>query len=499
MKTNFSRCTLFFLLSILLLCGCQSPTMKGTPFYTGQYEGTSQAHTDRVNLWPLLYYRDPALSVLWPIFEVTDDHTAIRPLFSVYNKTEDKPIYNVLWPLTHFDTKNKNGHIFPVFWGKSQCAAGPGCSREYCVIFPLYWHLNDPFDGDGVNALFPLWVWNVDNEEKEKRLDVLWPLYAKKTAPDEQLWRLWPIYGTHSRPNKDYRSRFWASGLVYRTDDRDKAWTGLLLGAVSWKKQADQLIKTMVFPFYSWEKDDHFYTLLYGRDETITYFATPLIGRHHKTRWKKELIDCKGGWIWPLWGHKESEKRKSSYAMLGIWHHNKTDTRESHGLFPIYQKEQYQRRDWKNKSLTRKKQEFNALLLFNDTHRQWVNPKGKTVEQRDTTKLFPLWRTETEIDRKEKQATTDTTSWLLWLYDTRREAPHDENKPVYTRNRILWRLYHKETLGEDSSTDIFPAIAIDRKANGFRKYAFLWRLFRYEVDPKTDTTKLDLLFIPLKR
>ena len=32
------------------------------------------------HLWPLVYYRDPALSVLWPIGEKTDEHFAIRPL-----------------------------------------------------------------------------------------------------------------------------------------------------------------------------------------------------------------------------------------------------------------------------------------------------------------------------------------------------------------------------------------------------------------------------------
>ena len=499
MKTNFPRCTLFFLLSILL-CGCQSPTMKGTPFYTGEYEG-DQAQIDRVNLWPILYYRDPALSILWPIFEITDDHTAVRPLFSVYNKTEKKPVYNVLWPFIRFDTKNENNHIFPVFWGKNRCVTGRQCNREYCVIAPLYAHLNDPFAGHGKSILFPLWLWNVDKDENEKRLDVLWPIYAKKTSDTEQMWRLLPLYGNHSRRNGQHRFRFWAGGLAFQADNRDKdeTWTALMLGAISWKQKEGQLAHSMIFPFYAWGKDDYFYTLLYGRDQTKSWYATPLVGRYHKTRWKKELIDCKGGWVWPLWGHQESEKRISSYAMLGIWHHYKTDTRESRGLFPIYAKKQYQRADWKDKSLTRSKREFSALLLYNDQHRRLTNQQENAVKEYFSTRLFPLWQNKIEIDSKDKQVTADTTNWLLWLYETRRETPHDENKEVYTRRRVLWRLYHKETLGENSSTDIFPAIAIDRKADGFRKVAFLWRLFRYEKDPAADTTKLDLFFIPLKR
>lgn len=494
-KSGFNLRILLCGLPLLLLCGCQSPTMKGTPFYTGESKG-DQAHIDRVNLWPLLYYRDPALSVLWPILELTDDHTAVRPLFSVYNKEDPKPIYNVLWPIARFDTKKANHRVFPLFWGKNQCVSGNSCNREYCVAFPFYWHFNDPFDGDGTSALIPLWIWNVDDDGK--RLDLFWPFYADKTAPNERLWRLWPLYGTHSLWNGETLSRFWAGGLVYRTRNKDKTWTCLLLGTVSWKKQADQLIQSMVFPFYAWEKDDYFYTLLYGKDEKKSWYATPLVGRYHKTRWKSELIDCKGGWVWPLWGHKESEKQESSYLALGIWHHNKSETRETHGLFPLYFSKEYQRK-LRNSDLTRKKQEFSILLLFKDEGRQLVDPKDTVVEEHSSSRLFPLWRKATEIDRKDKHATIDTSSWLLWLYDTRRETPHDENKDVYTRRRVLWRLYHKETRGENSSTDIFPAIAIDRKENGFKKHSFLWRLYRYETDPETDTTKLDLLFIPLKR
>jgi hypothetical protein len=59
MNLNY-QWTLALLGFLLFLPGCQSPTMKGTPFYTGEYEGPQEGYTDRVNLWPALYYRDPA-------------------------------------------------------------------------------------------------------------------------------------------------------------------------------------------------------------------------------------------------------------------------------------------------------------------------------------------------------------------------------------------------------------------------------------------------------
>ena len=63
---------------VLLLSGCASPQTKGTPFYTGEYAVCRGPMEDRVNLWPVLYYRDPALSVLWPFIEKTEDHFAAR-------------------------------------------------------------------------------------------------------------------------------------------------------------------------------------------------------------------------------------------------------------------------------------------------------------------------------------------------------------------------------------------------------------------------------------
>ena len=87
---------------------------------------------------------------------------------------------------------------------------------------------------------------------------------------------------------------------------------------------------------------------------------------------------------------------------------------------------------------------------------------------------------------------------LLWfLYDYRHEsAPEDGHE--YTRRRVLWRLYHDETLDGDRSVDVFPGIGIDSRKDGYRKYSFLWRLFRYERDPAKGTS-LDILFIPFRR
>lgn len=131
----------------LLSSGCTTTEMKGTPFYTGESSKRRGAAEQRVNVWPVLYYRAPDLSVLWPVFELTEDHAAVRPLYSVYGLDETNHQYNVLWPLAQFDRRTDDSRIFPLFWGE-----------DYRVLFPLYWHEGQPWgDGGGSDTLFPLW------------------------------------------------------------------------------------------------------------------------------------------------------------------------------------------------------------------------------------------------------------------------------------------------------------------------------------------------------
>ena len=123
----------------------------------------------------------------------------------------------------------------------------------------------------------------------------------------------------------------------------------------------------------------------------------------------------------------------------------------------------------------------------------------------DSSWFFPLWWHETmrgvmfdlPSGTKSLDARIETFSALLFLYDWRQESVPEEGHD-YVRRRVLWRLYHYEKLNGDESTDIFPAITYDRRKDGYSKFSFLWRLFRYESDPKKGTS-LDILFLPLMR
>ena len=186
-----------------LLCGgCASQSMKGTPFYTGEYEVRRGPVEERVNIWPLLYYREPALSVLWPIGEKTEDHLAVRPFYSVYGLHSGKKVHNVLWPLGRFDSNTGDNRFFPVFWGD-----------DYLNVFPLYWHKGDPFgDAGGRNAMFPLWSIN----RADGKYDAYFggPLLHFKKWGTQQGWHVLPFYGDY-RENGD-RYSFAAWPLAHR-------------------------------------------------------------------------------------------------------------------------------------------------------------------------------------------------------------------------------------------------------------------------------------------
>ena len=175
-------------LAAVLLSGCSSPGLKGTPYYSTEPDRDERSVKDRVPLWPIVYYRSPTLSVCLSLFEKSDEFMALRPLASVYglNMPRDQRVYSLLWPLGQFNRAEKENRFFPVFWGDG-----------YAVGFPLYWHLGHPSEPEGgMDALIPLW-WYWKNQ-RGYSANILWPLINFKDESDGRGWRVWPLAGAYS-------------------------------------------------------------------------------------------------------------------------------------------------------------------------------------------------------------------------------------------------------------------------------------------------------------
>ncbi len=194
-------------LTALFLSGCSTPGLKGTPYYSTATDSDARSAKERIPLWPIVYYRSPTLSVLWPFFEKSDEFMALRPLASVYGLDQPKKIYSLLWPLGQFDRVEKVNRFFPVFWGK-----------EYVVGFPLYWHFDHPLGPDGgTDALIPLWWYSTNRQGYS--FNLVWPLMNVQNRPESKGWRLWPLVGSYSHQTDGYY-RFAAWPLAHQWGSR---------------------------------------------------------------------------------------------------------------------------------------------------------------------------------------------------------------------------------------------------------------------------------------
>lgn len=258
--------------------GCASTGMKGTPFYSGEYAKREGPAEERVNLWPLFYYRPPGLSALWPVFEKSDEHLALRPFYSVYGLDREKREYNVLWPLAQFDQQNKDHHILPFFWG-----GGARAADDYRVGFPLYWHYGHPMDDavGGLDTLFPLWFLERHGTTRTS-VYAPWPFVHYMRDGRRTGWHVFPFAGSYGDGNEYFR--FQAALL-----------------ADQWGNAREGRAGSMVLPFYFYER----------RKDEWDFYSLPWSSGHTADRdWS-----C----ILPLWYH--SRDASGTLTVSPFWQH----------------------------------------------------------------------------------------------------------------------------------------------------------------------------------
>ncbi len=215
---RFNMVVVFLALATILLSGCASSDMKGTPYYTTEPDSSPRAAKERIPLWPIIYYRSPTLSVLWPFFEKSDEFMTLRPLASVYGLGQEKKIYSLLWPLGEFNRGEKENRFFPMFWGD-----------QYCVGLPLYWHFDHPLGPDGgLDALIPLWWYSSD--KRGYSFNLLWPLVNFTNKGEERGWRAWPLLGAYWHgADSYYRFAAWPLAHQWKRGTAEKGDTVLPL------------------------------------------------------------------------------------------------------------------------------------------------------------------------------------------------------------------------------------------------------------------------------
>ena len=286
------------MVSLVVMSGCDSVQMKGTPLYTGEYSRPQAPPEERVNLWPLAYYHEPALSVLWPVGEWTEDHRALRPLYSVYKLDKERHAHNVLFPLSHFDFDEKLHWILPFVWGgtdgKEHAALSPIVwweRNKYFVLFPVFWYAPKDYV-----SLFPLFIRNRMSGGHDTH--ILWPIVRWKNTTKEKGWRVWPLVGSYTKGDKRRRYLLWplchenrndakksvsrvVLPLYFSKHQESQGWDFVL--PIFWRSYKPN-VSTMLTPLYSsgHDKKDRWQLLFpffyRSRSEKHQTFVTPIIG-----------------------------------------------------------------------------------------------------------------------------------------------------------------------------------------------------------------------------
>lgn len=302
------------LLSILL-AGCATESMKSTPYYTGhdvKYTGNAE---DRVNLWPLAYWRAPVGSVLWPMLSFSDDHFAFRPLYSQWKRGGEWNEFNFLWPICQFDTRRDDYRIFPIFWGDDYFHIFPVLWNfdDYHTLFPIVW-----YDEDESFNLFPLMFWNWKHDSftlfpiywHRPKSECLFPLFYH----DEDSTLVTPFVGWNKHGDSwafplyasvgdDFLSIPWCSGkdfwavpplLSWGGKDGDVTSQRFLGGLAGHSSTEKGYSSSWLFPLY------------YGNNDGL--FVTPLYGRNRSTQWCFPVFynDEESFCSW-FWGHSRGK------------------------------------------------------------------------------------------------------------------------------------------------------------------------------------------------
>lgn len=308
----------------LFTTGCASTQMKGTPFYTGEYAGPRGPAEDRVNIWPLLYYRSPALSVLWPLIDVSDEHLAVRPFMSIYGGDDEKKVYNVLWPIAKFDTRTGDKRVFPFFWGDG-----------YMNLVPIYWHNNHPFGKDGVSdTLLPLWSYSRD--ARGYNLYLMGPLIRFKNRDDKKGWHVWPIAGRYSQPGRSYAFAFWPFWHGWSNDDAESG--GNMLLPIYYSAHGHNSRTFLSLPYSHWRNDQGaswqlLFPLYYTERGTgMRKFGT-LLGGYYRSH------ELKRWFVLPLLsGGRWSRKGGKAWILANLAGARWDDKSRSQHVFPLYRR-----------------------------------------------------------------------------------------------------------------------------------------------------------------
>ena len=402
------------IVALLAVGGCKMKEFSSTPLYSGDEVKFTGAVEDRVNLWPLAYWREPVGSIVWPVVSWGDDHLAFRPVWSQYKRHGygEYDEFNLFWPICQFDTYKEDYRVFPFFWGSER----DGDDSYFCLFPALWW--NDDFKGvlpfwwmDNADSfgIFPLY-WHINIRGS---LDMLFPLYG-----------YWP--GTSS-------NGLWA-----------------FCGLAGYERQDGELANHRILPLYLWSKGN-FYSIPYSRyendDRTKSRILCGLAGANSSTNGEYEA-----SWLFPLYYHDTNKLitplfgKSGDYSWAMPLYYNDDEL----FLTMLYGRNKKDESDWLFPLFYRDKESFVTPLFGKSRDSEWLFPLymreknsiytipyGRQVSGAYTNTYFAAGLAGVKSGKEEG-------GWLFPLFDYEKRADFDEKialldaKKLPTREKHFW-------------------------------------------------------------
>ncbi|MBO7655992.1 MAG: hypothetical protein J6U40_13830 [Kiritimatiellae bacterium] len=455
--------------------------IETTPFYEGDTSVYTGRIEDRVNLWPLVYYREPMFSALWPLVSVSHDHLAVRPFFS-YDR--DGSETRILWPLVTLG--EEEGHVFTWCWNKHENGCLPfyyysssGDSTHWWALPGFY------YDSDGIYGWFPLFHRNSQTNgtattyglcglagwrNRNGELDDHWCLPFYGHSRDGHETTTWYACGLAGKRESDdgKSSKSWCLPLYgHETDANGSHSTKLACGLAGWEGKDGETSKRWCFPFYGYDATDS--------HAVSTWYACGLFSFR-----KDKAFE-------PVRTAMETASQSGLAAVdaSAPGEPSRQIRSKSAQIFPLF-RETWDVRD------------FAGVKTNGGEERQFA------LEHTRGTPLFYSVQEDQRVcfDEKTQEKVKDERYYKKSLWDILYHAEGKEDRLTGKSEEtcsVLWRLYHAQRHDGDTSVDVFPGFTRDTRTDGYTRTSFLWRFFRYESDPAAGTTKLDLCFLPVKR
>jgi len=433
----------------------QKRLIKGAPL-VGEVD-----HSEHINLWPVAYKSGSYTSVLWPVFDIDNTGWSVRPLY-----TREGSEHSVLYPISSWDSSDKDGWIFPLAWKND----------DFSYAFPFWW--TDDYTGmllsgygDNGGFLGPVYY----NSDKDKTSVGIIPAYGYCRSRNRSSHNV--VFGIISHISNDSDSDDHVYWLIPWLDYRDgKDFAKSVIPLYAYYKSSEGKIFLSPGFFAGWNDDGDldFANVMgliyhYGNN-THRVLGGALAYSNYQTETDYTR------WVCPWYSSASGENYRN---VLFPFYHYSSNTDQSQLLTPLFGLKNTQGEMRLNNLLgplyidasdsNSRQYHFMAPLSYfkrsknSDDYTNWVFPWfNKKDGERTTNMLFPLF------------------------YHSKGKAEQDDM--LVTPLFISGTNNH----GKETFRSFLGPMLIDAHGLGEHYYSFAWPFFTYKKYDKSQQSNFSI-------